>query len=476
MEVNPEAPIQDDGEVIDGVPPPALPEIGTATKATYAQEGGWAVTSPAFIDTQTPVYDFGGTTSVSGATLTLDIEEVFPLNGSALMNVYAFSDDGVIDLFDYRRGFGQPIASVDMAGRRQVVVEITGFVNAALRSGRYVGLRIESAVAPTDVPDDIFPKYVGARLYPNAVLDFNPGPAPVLPASEAAFDGFTLVVPAINVPGYGVVNTRFQMTSLNNAELTLVQADIVSGGSSQSAVFFGIDLYNCSVVPPPSGNDVLSSGSIVYSTRSGQLGIPALRYRNDIYSAELVYKAGTEPMKFYFAALDLATSSGSAPNTVAALGGAITVEATQDFIPLCNGWVLIGDTSRNRIVERNVITGATGKVYPFGTKPKELLLDEERGLLYFNVHPESQRLYKLNLNSGVISNHRLTESIRKYSVRDIALGENGNLFTILFDAEQAEPADPLEPTAASGLWLGLLNSDGGIIRPSIPLADPIRIE
>ena len=66
------------------------------------------------------------------------------------------------------------------------MVEITGFVNAALRSGRYVGLRIESAVAPEDVPDDIFPKYVGAKLYPNAVLDFNPGPAPVLPAGEAA--------------------------------------------------------------------------------------------------------------------------------------------------------------------------------------------------------------------------------------------------------------------------------------------------
>jgi len=89
-----------------------------------------------------------------------------------------------------------------------------------------------------------------------------------------------------------------------------------------------------------------------------------------------------------------------------------------------------------------------------------------------SVHPESERLYKLSYATGTVSYVRLAEGGRQYSVRDMALADNGKLFAILFDADQLE--DP--PLAESGLWLGLLDQFGRFVVPSIPLADPITID
>ncbi|MFM1895812.1 MAG: hypothetical protein RLZZ385_886 [Pseudomonadota bacterium] len=87
VEINPEQPAPDDGEDIGGVTPPAQPAIGTATKATYITSGGWAVTSAEYIDVATMVFDFGGTTSVSGASLTMDVEDTFSADGSVPIEV-----------------------------------------------------------------------------------------------------------------------------------------------------------------------------------------------------------------------------------------------------------------------------------------------------------------------------------------------------------------------------------------------------
>ena len=284
------------------------------------------------------------------------------------------------------------------------------------------------------------------------------------------------MVPLVNVPGIGVVNTRFALTSPNEVLFNLVAADVIVDGSATAPTLSGTQLLNCSAFSPPSGGEVLSASNSTYSQSSGQLGIPGLQFRGLPYSAQLVFVEGSSPMRFQLTALDPITTNPQTANTVASLGGVITLEPSQDMIPLCHGWVLIGDSARNRLVERNVISGATGKVYPFGTKPKELLLDAANGLVYFNVHPEAPRLYRLDLNTGTITNKLITELGRRYSTRDLALGESGTVFAILFDTAKVAPEDPDIPFTDTGLYLGLLYGDGSLVRPSLPLQDPIRIE
>ena len=54
---------------------------------------------------------------------------------------------------------------------------------------------------------------------------------------------------------------------------------------------------------------------------------------------------------------------------ISALDGGLIVEPSQDFVSLCHGWVLIGDAIRNRVVERNILSGETGATYSFNTVP-----------------------------------------------------------------------------------------------------------
>ena len=95
---------------------------------------------------------------------------------------------------------------------------------------------------------------------------------------------------------------------------------------------------------------------------------------------------------------------------ISALDGGLIVEPSQDFVSLCHGWVLIGDAIRNRVVERNILSGETGATYSFNTVPDQFTLDDANGIVYMTVHPESERLYRLNLNTGVISWNPVTQT------------------------------------------------------------------
>ena len=59
------------------------------------------------------VFDFSSTVSVSQATLSLPIEEVFAQNDAAPLEIFMYSDDGVIEYTDYSLGFVAAIAEVD---------------------------------------------------------------------------------------------------------------------------------------------------------------------------------------------------------------------------------------------------------------------------------------------------------------------------------------------------------------------------
>ncbi|MCG8413209.1 MAG: hypothetical protein MI746_03220, partial [Pseudomonadales bacterium] len=176
--------------------------------------------------------------------------------------------------------------------------------------------------------------------------------------------------------------------------------------------------------------------------------------------------------------------------TVSALQGGLVVEPAQDFVPLCHGWVLVGDFIRNRVVERNVISGETGATYPFNTAPDQFTLDRANNRVYMTVFPESERLYYLDLVTGDIEFNQVSATVSApatddpdealatytygFALRDIALGEDGDVFAIMFDGEGFDPENNI-PFSDTGLWLGWMQPDA-TINLAVTLEEPIRIE
>jgi len=60
-------------------------------------------------------------------------------------------------------------------------------------------------------------------------------------------------------------------------------------------------------------------------------------------------------------------------------------------------------------------------------------------------------------------------------LRDIALGEDGNVFALMYDSVREDPLDDL-PFSQTGLWLGLMSGTAEFLTESIPLISPVRVE
>jgi hypothetical protein len=461
--------------------PTFVPPIADAVNASYVSTGGWATTGAGFIDAAAFVFDFNATASVAAATLILPIESVFPQNRAAPIEIFAFSDNGVIEFTDYSVGFFAPIARINAVGLTEVRIDVTGIVNAMLGSSRFAGFRVKSAVAPSALSPTLFPRWTGVKFFSNAALEFVPGPAPTLPADATRFDGFSLSVPNIDAPNLGQIQAQFKLVDPNNLLFQLSEAVISESGGEQPARS-GIDLFNCSAFSPPEATTV-AQGASSYSLNSGILDVPSVDFNGEQVAVRLELIDGSNPITFETLSIG-AIQSGPSDATISALGGGIVTESSQDFIPLCHGWVLIGDSTRNRVVERNLISGETGKTYSFSQNPDQFTLDEERGIVYMTVHPETERLYRLDLNTGKITNNRTAFTFANefgqfrysWALRDIALGENGNVFAIMFDSVQQNPENQI-PFTDTGLWLGLMRgSDAAFLEDPRPLLEPIRIE
>ena len=310
----------------------------------------------------------------------------------------------------------------------------------------------------------------------NYSLSFTPGVAPAIATDAARFDGYTLGVQSVEVPGLGELAVQMQLVDANNLIFRLTQA-VVTGTSVTPPPFSGADLLNCSAFAPPVPSSVVI-GASSYSLNSGVFDVPSINFNNEQLSMRLEFIEGTDPMEFETLSIG-AVQSGPSEATISALGGGLITESSQDFVPLCNGWVLIGDSLRNRVVERNLISGETGQTYSFGQSPDQFTVDEENGVVFMTVHPETQRLYKLDLNTAIISSSPVTQTIDGFpyrcSLRDLALGEDGDVFALMFDNIQTDPGEGAA-FSSTGLWMGLMSENGTFLAPSIPLEDPIRIE
>ncbi len=451
-----------------------------ALRATYMTSDGWAVTSPSFIDAAVMVFDFGTQRSVSRAVLSLPLENLYPRGGKAPLRVYAFADDGRIDLFDYKAGSSIAVTELDAVAAARgnstatLTVDLTGAVNAILPSSRYVGIRVQSTAVPADVTP-AFPVWTGVKFRPLYSLEYATGTPPALPADRPRFDGYTLSVPGLSAPGVGSYNVALALLDGDAGEFALSAAtDITPPGSVSGAGRQGLQLLDCNAFTVPPGSQSLVPGAPAFNPGTGLLDIPSLLYSGKEYALQMQVVAGSNPLRFRLQSLTEVVPGTPAPAlSIAQFGGSLTIQPTQDFLPLCHGWVLIGDTSRNALVERNVITGETGATYKLNTIPDEMLLDADTGLVYFSTLPESERLYILDLASGAFTFHRLREGGRDFIPVDIALGENDNLFVLLYD-----PLHELEDNGPSeeGFWMGVFNPEGDPVTAAIPLLEPRRIE
>lgn len=451
-----------------------------AFSASYMTADGWAVTSRNYVDAAVMVFDFGETKSVSQAIVSLPLDALYPRSGQAPLQVYAFADDGRIDLTDYKAGGLLPTAEFDAvqasAGNPAATInlDVTGAVNAILSSSRYVGFRVQSAAIPAEVATG-FPAWTGVKFRPLYSMSFSVGAPPALPVDRPRFDGYTLSVPSLSAPGAGAYNVALSLVNPDTVEFELSAAtDITPPGSISGAGLSGMQLLNCAAFTAPPGSQTLAPGAPSFNAATGILDIPNMLFGGKEYRVQMQLLTGSNPMRFrLLSAEDIVPGGGNQLVGISQFGGSLVTEPTQDFIPLCHGWVMIGDTKNNRLVERNVITGETGAVYKFNTIPSQMELDAQSGTVYLSTHPESQRMYQLDIPSGAFTFHRLSEGGRSFIPRDFAIGENGNVFTLLFD-----PIYDLEENgpAEEGLWMGIFNSDGDPTRASIPLLSPVRIE
>lgn len=470
------ATLVDQGVLVETGPVSGTP----ATSASYISSGGYAVSNADYIDAHTMVFDMNSTTSVVAATLRVPVEVIFPQNGAAPIEVYYFSDDGALQADDYSLGFGSPIAEVNAIGLTEVAVDVTGPVNAALNAGRFIGFRIKSAVDPGAVSEELFPAFTGVKFRNNPILEFVPGAAPTLSGGATSFDGYTLQVPTVEVPSFGEISVQLRLVNPNTQQFELTAAAL-TGGSSTPAVS-GSQLLDCSAFSPPQNTGV-AAGVASYSISSGILDVPSIDYNGSQLAIRLEYEEGSAPWTFETLAIG-GVQSGPSDALVSALGGGLLVEPSQDFVSLCHGWVIIGDLIRNRVVERNLITGDTGKTYSFNTAPDQFTLDPQNNRIFMTVHPESERLYRLELDSGVIGYNHISATVNgqagdsytySWALRDVTLGENGNVFALLYDGELVNPESTV-PFTETGLWLGLMNRNASFLVEPTPLLDPVRIE
>lgn len=472
----------DEAVLVERDPDPESP----AFYANYQTDDGWVVTSSSYVDAVVMIFDFGDVGSVSGATLSLPLERFYTQGKQVLLELVAFPDNGEINLTDYAASTLIPVAEFNPVvlangdSSATLTFDVTGAVNANLPFSRYVGFRIKNKAVPSDVTDS-FPGYNGVKFRPLYSLEYSVGGAPILPADRPRFDGYTLSLPGVSVPGLGVFNVQMNLEDPFNGVFALSEAaDISPPGFVSGAGRTGTGLLSCDAFSAPQGSQTLTPGAPNLALATGVLDIPSVLYDGIEYSLQLQLVDGSNPLSFEVVALaEVDTASPSSAITISQFGGSLVTQPSQDFIPLCNGWVLIGNTAGNSLIERNVITGETGATYKFNTIPDEMLLDENNGIVYFTTHPAAERLYQLDLNSGSFTHHRLRENGIDFIPRDIALGENGNVFVLLYDAyfdPRNEAAADDEIKAEFGLWMGIFNSDGDPEVPAIPLILPERIE
>jgi len=123
-------------------------------------------------------------------------------------------------------------------------------------------------------------------------------------------------------------------------------------------------------------------------------------------------------------ATDAATFSvcpGNPSDAFSATGTDAYGNGVSSFIPLCNGWVLIGDYNNNQIILRDVINGITDQTFQLTTAPVHMALDKINSMLYV-THGITNFITRINLATGEMLPLPAT------GAESVAVSEFGELF------------------------------------------------
>jgi hypothetical protein len=106
--------------------------------------------------------------------------------------------------------------------------------------------------------------------------------------------------------------------------------------------------------------------------------------------------------------------------------GSLTINPCHSFVPLCNGWIIVGDTTLNQIKLVNV-GGWTGPDFPLTASPNQLAYDSVNGILYVSMVSSSE-IARVNLQTGA-----QTEFPVGGTPNYLAMGPSGELFVSFGD-------------------------------------------
>jgi hypothetical protein len=105
--------------------------------------------------------------------------------------------------------------------------------------------------------------------------------------------------------------------------------------------------------------------------------------------------------------------------------GKYGIDYASYIVPLCNGWILYGDLTNNKVQAVNVLYGVVGNSYQLGAVPGDLAYDATTGFLYATLSGASS-LAEINLNNGVVTNIPLAAP-----AIHLAAASNGYVFASL---------------------------------------------
>jgi hypothetical protein len=102
--------------------------------------------------------------------------------------------------------------------------------------------------------------------------------------------------------------------------------------------------------------------------------------------------------------------------------GVLSILPSRSLVPLCNGWVLLGDRTYNKIDLMNVVTGAVSQTYALTGAPNEMAYDSANSMLYVGLDSASA-MARINLSNGQVFNIPLS-----YPVSYLSIGPAGKVF------------------------------------------------
>jgi hypothetical protein len=119
------------------------------------------------------------------------------------------------------------------------------------------------------------------------------------------------------------------------------------------------------------------------------------------------------------------TTCTSDDTTALLQSGEITLGPTADIVPLCSGWVLVGDRSDQSVKLLNVADGTPEATYVLPGVPRDMDLDAANGWLYVAL-ATAPGVAKVDLAAGTV-----TAIDVGFEAHSVAVGNDGTVFAVI---------------------------------------------